>query len=104
MRNNQQIVLVTGASSGIGKAIAEDLARQGYYVFASARRMHKLEAMRSSNIEPLQLDVTDPESIQAAVAHIKSIKGRIDVLVNNAGYGIYGTVEGVTTEQVTPRL
>ena len=100
MSNRQQIVLVTGASSGIGKAIAEDLAKQGYYVFASARSMDKLEAMRSSNIEPLQLDVTDPQAIQAAVEHIQSSKGRIDVLVNNAGYGIYGTVEGLTTEQV----
>jgi len=100
MSSKQQIVLVTGASSGIGKAIAEDLAKQGYYVFASARRMDKLEAMRSSNIEPLQLDVTKPEAIQSAVAHIMATKGRIDILVNNAGYGIYGTVEGLTTEQV----
>jgi NAD(P)-dependent dehydrogenase (short-subunit alcohol dehydrogenase family) len=100
MSSNQQVVLVTGASSGIGKAIAEDLANQSHYVFASARSMDKLEAMRSSNIEPLQLDVTDPEAIQAAVAHIQSTKGRIDVLINNAGYGIYGTVEGLTTEQV----
>lgn len=100
MSSKQQIVLVTGASSGIGKAIAEDLAKQGYYVFASARSMDKLETMRSSNIEPLQLDVTDPEDIKAAVAHIQSSKGRLDILVNNAGYGIYGTVEGLTTDQV----
>jgi NAD(P)-dependent dehydrogenase (short-subunit alcohol dehydrogenase family) len=100
MSNKQQIVLVTGASSGIGKAIVEDLAKKGYYVFASARSMNKLEAMRSSNIEPLQLDVTDSDAVRKAVEHIKSCKGRLDILINNAGYGIYGTVEGLTQEQV----
>jgi NAD(P)-dependent dehydrogenase (short-subunit alcohol dehydrogenase family) len=100
MSNKQQIVLVTGASSGIGKAIAEFLAGKGYYVFASARSKNKLEAMRSRNIEPLQLDVTDGDAIHAAVEHIRASKGRLDVLINNAGYGIYGTVEGLTQEQV----
>lgn len=95
----QQIALVTGASSGIGKAIAEHLAAKGYYVFASARGMKKLEALRHQNIEPLQLDVTDSETIASAIEHIKATKGRIDALVNNAGYGLYGTVEGVTPER-----
>lgn len=94
-----QIVLVTGASGGIGKAIAEHLAAKGYYVFASARRMKKLEALRGQNIEPLQLDVTDSEAIRSAIEHIKATKGRLDVLVNNAGYGLYGTVEGITPER-----
>ena len=100
MGNGQQIVLVTGASGGIGKAIAETLAANGYYVFAAARSMSKLEAMRKDNIEPLSLDVTDADAIQAAVEHIASTKGRIDVLVNNAGYGLYGTVEGLPPEAV----
>jgi NAD(P)-dependent dehydrogenase (short-subunit alcohol dehydrogenase family) len=100
MSSTQQIVLVTGASSGIGKAIAEFLAGKGYYVFASARTMIKLEAMRSKNLEPLQLDVTDGDAVRAAVDHIQATKGRLDILINNAGYGIYGTVEGLTQEQV----
>lgn len=92
----QQVALVTGASSGIGQAIAQTLAKQGFYVFAAARRMDRLEKMRGTNLEPLALDVTDEQSIQSAVAVVLQRKGRIDVLVNNAGYGLYGTVEGVT--------
>ena len=98
--SNTQIALVTGASGGIGKAIAEALAANGYYVFAAARSMNKLEAMRSSNIEPLRLDVTDGDGVETAVSHIKSAKGRLDLLVNNAGYGIYGTVEGLSQADV----
>ncbi|MEM7726818.1 MAG: oxidoreductase [Cyanobacteria bacterium P01_A01_bin.45] len=96
---NQQIVLVTGASSGFGKAITEFLAKKGYYIFASARSMEKLEAMRTENIEPLQLDVTDNNNIQAAIERITSTKGHLDILINNAGYGLYGTLEGITQEQ-----
>jgi NADP-dependent 3-hydroxy acid dehydrogenase YdfG len=96
----QKIALVTGASGGIGRAITELLAANGFYVFAAARRMDRLEALRSDSIEPLQLDVTDPGMINAAISRVMSSKGRIDVLVNNAGYGLYGTVEGVTADQV----
>jgi len=100
MTDRQRIVLVTGASSGNGKAIAEDLARQGYFVFAAARSEGKLEAMRSEHIEPLPLDVTDGESVRSAVKSITANKGRLDILINNAGYGLYGTIEGATQEQV----
>lgn len=97
---DQKIVLVTGASSGLGKHIAEDLAKQGYHVFAAARSMDKLATLRSETIEPLRLDVTAEADIQAAVDHIKATKGRLDILVNNAGYGIYGTIEGIRDEHV----
>ena len=59
----QRIALVTGASSGIGRATAELLAKNGYYVFAVARRMDRLEQMRSDHIEPIKLDVTDEEAV-----------------------------------------
>ncbi|MDH5479594.1 MAG: SDR family NAD(P)-dependent oxidoreductase [Nitrosomonas sp.] len=94
----QRIALVTGASSGIGKATAELLARNGYYVFAMARRMDRLEQIRSDNIEPVCLDVTDAKAIQAAVNQAMQTKGRIDVLVNNAGYGQLGAIECVSME------
>ncbi len=94
----QQVALVTGASSGIGKATAELLACNGYYVFAMARRIDRLEQMRTDNIEPIGLDVTDAEAIRNAVNHAMSTKGRIDVLVNNAGYGQLGAVECVSME------
>ncbi len=94
----QRIALVTGASSGIGKATAELLAGNGYYVFAMARRMERLEQIRAENIEPICLDVTDAEAIRAAVKHAITTKGRIDVLVNNAGYGKLGAIECVSME------
>ena len=85
----QKIALVTGASSGIGKATAELLAGNGYFVFAMARRMDRLEQLRSDQIEPICLDVTNAKAIQATVDHIILTRGRIDVLVNNAGFGIF---------------
>ncbi len=100
MSDQQRVVLVTGASSGNGKAIAEDLSRRGYFVFAAARSENKLEAIRSEHIEPLPLDVTDGDAVFKAVERIAASKGRLDVLVNNAGYGLYGTIEGATQEQV----
>ncbi|WP_420628932.1 oxidoreductase [Candidatus Leptofilum sp.] len=99
-KQTEPIALVTGASGGIGKSIAEKLAANGFYVFAAARRMDKLEAMRTSQIEPLKLDVTDEAAIETAVAHITRSKGRLDVLVNNAGYGLYGTIEGLSPQAV----
>jgi NAD(P)-dependent dehydrogenase (short-subunit alcohol dehydrogenase family) len=100
MSDKQRVALVTGASSGNGKAIAEDLARQGYFVFAAARSEGKLEAIRSEHIEPLPLDVTDGDAVRNAVERIAASKGRLDILINNAGYGLYGTIEGATQEQV----
>ena len=96
----RKIALVTGASAGIGRAITKLLADNGYYVFASARRMDRLEMLRSDSIEPLQFDVTDFDMVNTAISHIHSSKGRVDVLVNNAGYGVYGTVEGLNLDQV----
>jgi len=94
----QRVALVTGASSGIGKATAELLARNNYYVFAIARRMDRLEQMRSDHIEPIYLDVTDAEAIRALVDRVISTKGRIDVLVNNAAFGQLGAIECVSME------
>ena len=94
----QRIALVTGASSGIGKATAELLAENDFYVFAMARRKDRLEQIRSENIEPIPLDVTDTAAIKAAIDHVIVTKGRIDVLVNNAGFGQLGTIECVSLE------
>lgn len=95
----EQVALVTGASSGIGAASARMLASEGYYVFAAARSLERLQPLRAENVEPLTLDVTVDESVRAATDHIRSRMGRVDVLVNSAGYGAYGVVEGVTLEE-----
>jgi NAD(P)-dependent dehydrogenase (short-subunit alcohol dehydrogenase family) len=93
-----KIALVTGASSGIGRATAELLSQNGYYVFALARRMYRLEQIRSEHIEPICVDVTDDAAVRQAVTHIISTRGRIDVLVNNAGISQPGAVECVPLE------
>lgn len=93
------VILVTGASSGIGQATVQQLATSGHYVYATARRFNRLEPMRSERITPLSLDVTQENSISSALTVIQKQHGRLDVLVNAAGYGLYGTMEGVTPEQ-----
>ena len=87
--------LVTGASSGIGSAIAVALQRDGYQSYGGARRVERMEQLRKHGVRPLQLDVTDETSMQDAVSQIHEEVGRITVLVNNAGYGLYGTLEEV---------
>ena len=96
----ERVILVTGCSSGIGRATALALAKRGHRVFASARNRNDLaELERRDNLATVALDVTDPATIAAAVETVLSRAGRIDVLVNNAGYGQYGAVEEVTTDE-----
>ncbi|MFD4506570.1 oxidoreductase, partial [Streptomyces sp. NPDC058457] len=87
--------LVTGASSGIGEATALKLQSLGYTVYAAARRTDRLQKLADRGIRPLAMDVTSDDSMQAGVARIVAETGRIDVLVNNAGYGSYGAIEDV---------
>jgi NADP-dependent 3-hydroxy acid dehydrogenase YdfG len=74
------------------------LAKNGFYAFAMARRKDRLEQIRSDHIEPISLDVTDAEAISTAVNHIVTTKGRIDLLINNAGFGQLGAIECVSME------
>jgi short-subunit dehydrogenase len=90
-----KVALVTGASSGIGEAAARELRRRGYEVYAAARRADRLAALTDAGIQAVQMDVTDPESAAAGVRQVLERSHRIDVLVNNAGYGSYGAVEDV---------
>jgi NAD(P)-dependent dehydrogenase (short-subunit alcohol dehydrogenase family) len=87
--------LVTGASSGIGEAAALRLAKAGYTVYAAARRVERMAALGEAGVHVMKLDVTDDRSMQAAILQIVEETGRIDLLVNNAGYGSYGAVEDV---------
>jgi NAD(P)-dependent dehydrogenase (short-subunit alcohol dehydrogenase family) len=94
------VVLITGCSSGIGKATALAAAARGHRVYATARDPESLrELAGGGRIRTLALDVTDTGSIGRAVASVLGEAGRLDVLVNNAGYGQYGAVEEVTAEE-----
>jgi NAD(P)-dependent dehydrogenase (short-subunit alcohol dehydrogenase family) len=104
------VVLVTGASSGFGKLIAETLARKSFQVFATmrnvngknaaaARELRELAKRESVALHVLELDVTEDSSVERAVGEAAAQYGRIDVLVNNAGFGVTDLVEAVTMSQ-----
>jgi len=86
-------VLITGASSGIGKTTAIFLAQNGYNVYATARRVKRMEELKNFGIIPLFLDVAKEDSLVACVKQILTEAGRIDILINNAGSGYYGALE-----------
>ena len=91
--------LVTGASSGIGAMTARELSKAGFTVYAAARRVDKMNELKKDGIKPVSLDLTDEDSIVKCVQSILNETGRIDVLVNNAGYGSYGAIEDVPMEE-----
>src|ERR687894_610083 len=93
-------VLITGCSSGIGRATAERLAGVGWKVYATARDVEAILALTAYGCELLPLDVTDEESMQAAVREVERREGAVGVLVNNAGYSQSGAVEEVPMEKV----
>ena len=98
-RSISKVILITGASSGMGRETALLLASKGYTVYAAARRQDKMQDLIPAGIRTVKLDVTDEAACLAVVADIMHEAGRIDVLVNNAGYGSYGAVEDVPLEE-----
>ena len=99
-----KVILITGASSGIGYDAAQTLARQGHKVYAAARRTELMVPLKADGIMPLSLDVTDEESMQRCVQSVLDKEGRIDVLVNNAGYGWFGAIETTPMEEARRQL
>jgi NAD(P)-dependent dehydrogenase (short-subunit alcohol dehydrogenase family) len=93
-------VLITGCSTGIGRATAEHLARNGHTVYATARRAESIADLESAGCRTLALDVTDEASMQAAVDHVTSEQGAVGVLVNNAGYSQSGAIETLAMDDV----
>jgi NAD(P)-dependent dehydrogenase (short-subunit alcohol dehydrogenase family) len=91
--------LVTGASSGIGEETVKGLLAAGYTVYAGARRVDRMQKLADAGARLLPLDVTDEASVTATVQTILHENGRIDALVNNAGYGSYGALEDVPLDE-----
>jgi NAD(P)-dependent dehydrogenase (short-subunit alcohol dehydrogenase family) len=89
------VAIVTGASSGIGAAAARRLNSLGYTVYAAARRLELMAPLAEVGIRPVRVDVTDEESLTSFVEQVIAETGRVDVLVNNAGYGALGALEDV---------
>ena len=96
---HQRVVLVTGASTGIGRLCAERLAASGWRVFGAARSAGVIESAPGSNLDWLPMDVTDDVSVQTAIDTILAQTGRIDAIVNNAGFSMRGSVEDVPMEE-----
>jgi short-subunit dehydrogenase len=95
---NQKTVLVTGASSGIGKSIAKQLLKENYQVFVAARRLDQMQDLVQMGATAIKMDITSETDIKSAMEQIKSSAEGVDILINNAGYAIYGAVEDTSIE------
>jgi NAD(P)-dependent dehydrogenase (short-subunit alcohol dehydrogenase family) len=100
MADSSRAVLITGCSTGIGRATAEHLASKGWTVYATARKPEAIQDLEAKGCRTLALDVCDEHSMQAAVSTVEQAEGAIGVLVNNAGYSQSGAVESVPLDQV----
>jgi short-subunit dehydrogenase len=93
-----KVILITGASSGIGKETAKTLIAEGHCVYAAARRIEKMDDLVKLGAKSIKMDITVDTDIVNAVNTVLEEEGKIDVLVNNAGYAIYGAMEDTTLE------
>lgn len=100
MADISKAVLVTGCSTGIGRATAEHLASKGWKVYATARKLDSIADLEAKGCKLLALDVCDESSMQAAVSAVEQAEGAVGVLINNAGYSQSGAVESVPLDQV----
>ncbi|HEX7180039.1 MAG TPA: SDR family oxidoreductase [Nitrososphaeraceae archaeon] len=106
MTSKKKVALVTGSSSGMGFTTAVMLARAGIHTYASMRNLKKSKTItdladkENLPLQVVQLDVNDDKSVKDAIAKIVTEKERIDVLVNNAGYGLFGSIEDVSIEEM----
>lgn len=100
----QKVVIVTGASSGIGKATALQLIKEGHTVYGAARRVEKMNDIVSAGGKAVAIDLTKHDQVHTEIQKIIETEGRIDVLVNNAGYAVYGAVEEVSYEKAREQV
>ena len=99
-----KVALITGASSGIGFDTAIELKKKGFIVYGAARRLDRLAKLKESGIKIIALDVTNEESMIKCVNEILDKEGRIDILINNAGYGSFGAIEDVSMEEAKRQM
>ncbi len=95
-----KVILITGASSGIGYDAAAALLRLGHKVYGAARRVEKIP----DGVVPIKMDITSSEDVSSAVKTVLDAEGRLDVLINNAGYGYFGAIENVTLEDARRQM
>lgn len=96
--SSKKVILITGASSGIGKDMALQLIGEGHTVYGAARRVDKMQSLVDAGGHALEMDVTDEAQAVAGVKRVIEEQGKIDVLINNAGYAVYGAVEDISME------
>jgi len=99
-----KVILITGASSGMGKTTAKLLLKKGFVVYGAARRIDKMSDLKQLGAKILHMDVTKDSTMVSGVEEIIKNEGRIDVLINNAGFGSYGAIEDVSIEDARYQL
>lgn len=104
MANSKQVVIVTGASAGIGKSVVRKFLKLGCVVYALARRVEAMQDLKNEGAQIHRVDLTDPENISSFVQGLLKEEGRVDILVNNAGYGSYGAVEEVPMKEARAQI
>jgi NAD(P)-dependent dehydrogenase (short-subunit alcohol dehydrogenase family) len=95
---NKKVALVTGASSGLGKAFAKALLAEGLIVYAAARRVELMADLASLGAISIKMDITRGGEVQAVVERVETEHGGVDVLINNAGFGMFGAMEDTTID------
>src|SRR6202000_2809874 len=104
MEPTKKVILVTGASAGMGKDFAQSLLKDGHIVYGAARRVEKMKDIENLGVKILEMDVTDDASITKGVETILENEGRLDVLINNAGFGSHGAIEDVSISDARYQL
>lgn len=97
--NEKKVILVTGASSGMGKVTADELIKEGHTVYCAARSVEKMKDLENIGGKILKMDVSENQSLKSGVGQIIAAEGKIDVLWNNAGFGLYGPVEEISIDK-----